>query len=88
MPTGLELYIVCAIRLPGEQRADAMEKPLKEHLEYLDKRLAELTAEQMGEQTTHGQVNQIEFEIRTVRLAITHYQTALELESKIKARLQ
>jgi hypothetical protein len=61
-----------------------MERTLKEHLADLNRRLGELSLQQMGKETTHRQVNEIEFEIRTLKLAILHYQTALELETKVK----
>jgi hypothetical protein len=56
-----------------------MNRTLQDHLETLRTRLNVLNVEFMAAKDLHG-ANLIEAEIRTVRMAIAHFEAAIELE--------
>jgi hypothetical protein len=60
-----------------------MDRPLKDHISYLERRLQELNAQIMENRRTQIDRNHIESEIRAVQLALTYYRKALELERQV-----
>ena len=59
-----------------------MKRTLQEHLDTLRNRLDVLNTDFMAS-TDKTEANAIESEIRTVRLAIAHYEAALEIEKTL-----
>ncbi len=60
-----------------------MKRTLQEHLDWLKARQKNLNAEFMSAPTPQSR-NFIESELRAVRLAITHYEAALEIENSLR----
>ena len=56
-----------------------MKRTLQEHLEWLKAREKNISAELMGAPTREA-ADYLESELRTIRMAIAHYEAALELE--------
>jgi hypothetical protein len=63
-----------------------MDKPLREHIEFLQRRLERLSKRSMNDDLTREQVNRIETEIRAANMALNHYQKAFDLEKQVRAR--
>jgi hypothetical protein len=61
-----------------------MDRTVREHIEELERKLNLLSAQLMDENNRLKR-NQFESELRAVELALAHYRTALELESKLRA---
>jgi hypothetical protein len=61
-----------------------MERPLKEHIAFLERRLTRLNNKMMENSFTARQRNRIEAEIRAAALAITYYRKAIEIERRIR----
>lgn len=60
-----------------------MKRTLQEHIDWLKTRQTNLNAEFMGVPTPEA-ANYIESELRTIRMAIAHYEAALELELSLR----
>jgi len=60
-----------------------MERPLKDHISYLESRLQQLSRYVMENRRTQVERNKIESEIRAAELALTYYRKALELEKRV-----
>ena len=63
-----------------------MNKPLKEHIAFLETRQEELHREMMDETRTRAERNRIESEIRAAELALIYYRKALEIEQQLITR--
>ena len=63
-----------------------MDRPLREHISELQRKLQELNRQIMENARNHAQRNRIESEIRAAELAITYYTKAIELETQITNR--
>ncbi len=61
-----------------------MYRTVQEHLQQLEQRLAEISGRIMIEHDKSKR-NQLESELRAVESAITHYRSALEIESRVFA---
>ena len=59
-----------------------MDRTLKDHLEWLQGKLETLN-NQIMESASREQANHLQSEIRAIELAITHYQTALNIERRV-----
>jgi hypothetical protein len=62
-----------------------MERPLKEHISFLESRVLKLNRLVMENMRTQAERNRLEAEIRAADLALAYYRKALELEKKISA---
>jgi hypothetical protein len=60
-----------------------MDRPLKEHIANLERRLQVLNAQLMESTRTLAERNRIESEIRLAALALDYYRKALELEKRV-----
>jgi len=60
-----------------------MDRPLRDHIAYLETRLQELNAQIMENRRTQIERNRLESEIRAAELALNYYRKALELERKL-----
>ena len=60
-----------------------MDRPLKDHVSYLENRLQQLNRYVMENRRTQAERNKIESEIRAAELALTYYRKALELEKRV-----
>ena len=63
-----------------------MDRPLREHVEFLQRRLARLNERGMTSNLNREQLNRLESEVRAALMALEHYRKALDLEKQIKAR--
>jgi prefoldin subunit 5 len=59
-----------------------VDRTLKDHLDWLQGKLESLN-NQIMECENREKANHLQSEIRAVELAITHYQTALDIERRI-----
>lgn len=59
-----------------------MDLTVRHHIERLERRIQELGTEMMRTKD-RARLNLLESEIRIANLALTHYRTALELESNL-----
>jgi hypothetical protein len=60
-----------------------MKRTLQEHLEWLQARQKNISAELMNAPTRESS-NYLESELRTIRMAILHYESALQLELSLR----
>jgi hypothetical protein len=60
-----------------------VDRPLREHIGELEKRLMRLAAKGMENKLSRTERNRVEAEIRAVNLALTHFRDALELERQL-----
>jgi hypothetical protein len=60
-----------------------MDRPLREHISHLEKRLEKLNKELMEHSRTIEERNRMESEIRVAQLALVYYRNALELERQV-----
>jgi hypothetical protein len=60
-----------------------MDRPLREHIKNLEHRLKKLNETVMANRLSQPDRNRVEAEIRAATLALSHFQTALELESSL-----
>jgi uncharacterized protein YlxW (UPF0749 family) len=61
-----------------------MERPVKEHIYFLERRVQRLNRLIMENERTQEERNRLESEIRATQLALDHYCKALELEKQIR----
>ena len=61
---------------------ELMDLTVRQHIERLQSQLTALNSEFMDE-TDPAKRNQLESEIRAIELALSHFESALELENKI-----
>jgi len=61
-----------------------MERPVKEHIYVLERRVQKLNRLIMDNRRTQKERNRLESEIRAAQLALDHYRKALELEKQIR----
>lgn len=62
-----------------------MERPLKEHISFLETQVQKLNADVMNNSRTQAERNRIEAEIRATELALVYYRKALELEKRVSS---
>ena len=62
-----------------------MYRTVQEHLQKLEQRLGEISGRIMIEHNKSKR-NQLESELRAIESAITHYRSALEIESNVFAK--
>jgi uncharacterized protein YigA (DUF484 family) len=62
-----------------------MDKPLRQHISELERRIQALTQEMMQNRKTRAERNQIEAELRVAQQALTHYQHAIKLEKELQS---
>jgi hypothetical protein len=60
-----------------------MDRPLNEHLSFLENRVQTLNRLLMANSQTQAERNRLESEIRAAELALTHYRKAVELEKQV-----
>lgn len=60
-----------------------MERPLKEHLAYLEQHIHELAQEIMQNRLSAGERNRLEAEIRAAETALDYYRKALAIEKTL-----
>jgi hypothetical protein len=60
-----------------------MDKPLKEHIRYLEERIHTLSGNLMDAGLPKVEQNRLEAELRAAQLALTHYRAALALEKAL-----
>jgi hypothetical protein len=60
-----------------------MERPLKEHISFLESRVQELNRLIMQNSRTQAECNRLEAEIRAAELALAYYRKAFEMEKRI-----
>jgi hypothetical protein len=60
-----------------------MDRPLRDHISYLEIRLRELNREIMENRRSQEERNRLESEIRAANLALSYYREALNLEKQI-----
>ena len=61
-----------------------MEKPLKQHITELEKRVQQLSQEMMQNRKSRDERNRIEAELRVAQQALTHYLEAIKLEGQLQ----
>ena len=61
-----------------------MDKPLRQHITELEKRVQQLTQEMMQNRKTLAERNRIESELRVAQQALAHYQQAIKLERELR----
>ena len=62
-----------------------MDRTLAEHISALEQKLNLISTQIMQENDTSRR-NQLESELRAVESALTHYRSALEIESRLSTR--
>ena len=60
-----------------------MEKPLRQHIADLERRVQQLSQEMMQNRKTREQRNRLESELRVAQQALAHYQQAIKLETQL-----
>ena len=60
-----------------------MERPVKDHISRLEKRIDELNKQIIEDRRTQDERHRIESEIRAAELALVYYRKALELEQQV-----
>ena len=63
-----------------------MDRPLRQHITDLERRVQELSQEMMQNRKTRTERNQIEAELRVAQQALEHFQQALNLERELQRR--
>ncbi len=63
-----------------------MDKPLREHMQFLQRRLERLNRRSMDSKLSRDQLNRLETEIRAAMIALDHYSKALDLEKQMRRR--
>jgi hypothetical protein len=61
-----------------------MERPVREHINFLERRVQKLNRLIMDNMRTQEERNRLESEIRAAQLALDHYRRALELERQVR----
>jgi hypothetical protein len=61
-----------------------MNKPLKEHIIELEKRVQQLSQEMMQNRNTLTERNHLESELRVAQQALAHYRQAVALEGQLQ----
>ena len=61
-----------------------MDKPLRQHIVELEKRVQHLSQEMMQNRKTLEERNRLESELRVAQQALTHYQQAIKLETQLQ----
>ena len=61
-----------------------MDRPLRQHITELERRVQELSEEMMRNQKTRTERNRIESELRVAQQALEHFQQALKLEQQLQ----
>jgi len=61
-----------------------MERPVKEHIYFLERRVQKLNRLIMDNTRTQEERNRLESEIRAAQLALDHYRKALEMERQVR----
>jgi hypothetical protein len=62
-----------------------MDKPLKQHVVELERRIQRLSQEMMQNRKTLVERNRIESELRVAQQALTRYQQAIQLEKQLQS---
>jgi hypothetical protein len=76
--------MLCAYFLPLSRFVTGMHRPLREHIEFLQRRLERLNRRSMSSSLTREQLNGFETEIRAAMMALEHYRKALDLEKRVR----
>ena len=63
-----------------------MDRPLREHIDFLQRRVERLSKRSMSNNLTREQCNQLEAEIRAALMALEHYRKALVYEQQVRAK--
>lgn len=66
--------------------AYSMNRPLKQHVTELEKRIRQLSLEIMRNRKTQEERNRVEAELRVAQQALDHYQQAIQLENRLAGR--
>jgi hypothetical protein len=61
-----------------------MDKPLRQHIVELEKRVQQLSRDIMHNHKTLAQRNRLESELRVAQQALTYYQQAIKLETQLQ----
>lgn len=61
-----------------------MDRTLREHINFLERQIKDLSGKSMDDRLTKGERNRMESEIRAVKLALDYYRKALELEKQLR----
>jgi hypothetical protein len=61
-----------------------VDRPVREHINELEKRLKRLAAKSMENQLSRNQRNAVETEMRVVTLALSRFREALDLEQQLQ----
>ena len=61
-----------------------MDRPLRQHITELERRVHELSKEIMQNQKTRKERNRMEAELRVAQQALEHFQHALKLERELQ----
>jgi hypothetical protein len=61
-----------------------MDKPLRQHIAELEKRVQQLSQDMMQNRKTRVQRNHLESELRVAQQALAHYQQAIKLETHLQ----
>jgi hypothetical protein len=60
-----------------------MDRPLREHISFLETRVQELSKQLMEDRRTQAERNRFESELRAAQLALNYYREALKLEKQL-----
>ena len=63
-----------------------MNRPLKQHVTELEKRIHQLSLDIMRNRKTQEERNRMEAELRVAQQALTYYQQAIQLESQLQGQ--
>ena len=68
---------------PPSAKKQTMEKPLRQHIVELEKRVQQLSQEMMQNQKPRAERNRLETELRVAQQALEHYRQAIKLEEQL-----
>jgi hypothetical protein len=63
-----------------------MNRPLRQHVTDLEKRIHQLSLEIMRNRKTQEERNRMEAELRVAQQALTYYQQAIQLENQLQGQ--
>ena len=63
-----------------------MERPLRQHITELERRVQELGQDIMQNRKTREERNHLESELRAAQQALIHYQKAFKLEAQLQLK--
>ncbi|HUA91623.1 MAG TPA: hypothetical protein VL991_03595 [Terracidiphilus sp.] len=65
-----------------------MERTLREHIDYLEKKIEMLKKELQGPEQTPSQQNEIEIDLGIAERALAHFQRAFDFEQRLSHTLR